>query len=69
MDPVTKLRCLASNINAVIQSKPDVLGGHIVKVPELSTAEFANQLFPLLTFLELKLNLQIRLTELTFKAV
>ena len=40
MDPETELRLLASKIKSVIHSKPDVLGGHIAHVPDLSTAKF-----------------------------
>ena len=40
MEPEKKLQRLASGIKAAIQSRPDVLGGHLVNVPDLTTAEF-----------------------------
>ena len=40
MDPEMELRRLASKISTIIHSKPDVLGGHIANVPDISTAKF-----------------------------
>lgn len=40
MDSETELRRLASKIKSIIHSKPDVLGGRIAHVPDLSAAMF-----------------------------